>query len=65
MTVANPRRVRVRNENGQQVNLASLPLVAYALNCSHLGREYAVEKGDIMFCADCGTGRKVALILAT
>ena len=60
----NARRVRARDQQGRPVNLADFPLVAYALNCSHLGREYAVAKGDIVFCGDCGADRKIARIIA-
>lgn len=61
----NPKRVRAKNENGKTVTLASLPLVAYALNCNHVGRDYAIQVRDIVFCPECGTSRKVAKILAS
>lgn len=62
--VANPRRIKARGSDGRTVNLASLPLVAYALNCGHLGRDYAIKRWDIVFCPDCGHDAKVATIIA-
>lgn len=55
---------RLRTPDGTTVRLDSLPLVAYSLNCSHLGRDYGILKGDLVFCNDCGTTKKVANILA-
>jgi len=62
--LANPRRIKVAGPDGRKVNGASLPLVAYALNCGHLGRNYAVKRRDFLFCEECGTTKQVAKILA-
>jgi hypothetical protein len=69
MTVNNARRDATKRSpsivaDGRRVRLADLPLVAYTLACSHLGRDYAIAKGDQVFCTDCGTHRRVATIIA-
>ena len=57
-------RVYVDGPDGKRVPLSSLPLVAYALNCGHLGRDYAVKRRDLVFCDDCQDSRRVSRILA-
>ena len=49
---------------GRRVSLADMPLVAYRLNCGHLGRDYAVQKRDLIFCADCGANKRVTAIIS-
>lgn len=63
-SVANPRRVKAKGPDGRTVALAALPLVAYALACGHLGRDYAVKKRDLVFCSECGATKRVARVLA-
>jgi hypothetical protein len=54
----------IMGPDGKPVSLDSLPLVAYGLNCGHLGRDYAVQKGDVLFCEECGTTKRVSRIIA-
>lgn len=49
---------------GRKMTLADLPLVAYALNCGHVGRDYGIQKKDNLFCAKCGSNSRVTKILA-
>ncbi len=65
--VTNPTRTKVVSSDGRKATraqLASIPLVAYQLNCGHLGRNYAVQKREVMFCAECGSNKQVKKILA-
>lgn len=50
--------------NGKKISLADQPLVAYSLACGHLGRDYAIKKGDFLFCTPCAQEVRVAKILA-
>jgi hypothetical protein len=50
--------------DGQRLRLEDLPLVAYALDCGHLGRDYAVKQRDLVFCRDCSRQRRVVRIIA-
>jgi len=59
-----PRRIAAVGPEGRKVSLADLPLVAFRLSCGHLGRDYAVQKRDLIFCGDCGTSKRVTKILA-
>ena len=61
---SNPNRIRARGTDGQTVSLSSLPLVAFALSCGHLGREYGVAKRDVVFCDSCGAQRTIARVIA-
>lgn len=45
--------------NGKRVYLKDLPLTAYTLVCSHMGREYGVKKNDLVFCPHCGEAKRV------
>jgi hypothetical protein len=56
--------VTARDASGAKVSLATLPLVAYALKCGQLGRDYALVKGDLVFCQACQRSCRVARILA-
>lgn len=58
------KKIRVEGPDGKMVSLDSLPLVAFKLSCGHLGKEYAVHRGDLLFCAKCARNRKVTRILA-
>lgn len=51
--------------DGTRISLKDLPLVAYAMTCGHLGRDYGVSKGDQLFCDSCKTTKRVKKILAT
>lgn len=61
---ANPTRTKITGPDGKVISLASLPLVAYSLTCEHLGRDYAVQKRDLIFCDKCGTTKRVKSIIA-
>ena len=65
MTGVNPRKVKAVAPDGKRVNLASLPLVAYSMRCGHVGRDYAVQKRDIVFCQDCGSNQVISRIIAS
>lgn len=58
------RGARVVGPDGRAVSLESQPLVAFSLTCGHLGREYAVERRDLIFCDACGATRRVTKVLA-
>lgn len=45
--------------NGERIRLADLPLVAYWLRCGCTGRQYAVAKGDLLFCDTHGATQRV------
>lgn len=65
--IANPRRTKVVASDGRKATRAqldSVPLVAYELNCGHLGRNYGVAKKEVFFCEPCGRDRWVKRILA-
>jgi hypothetical protein len=53
------------NVNGKLISMSELPLVAYALKCGHMGREYGIVKNDLLFCDTCGQTMRVKQILAT
>lgn len=55
---------RIQDAQGNWVTLDSLPLVAYELNRGHKGRDYAVIKGDVLFCDECRSEGFVSKILA-
>lgn len=57
-------KVTTLSRTGRSVSLADLPLVAYSLSCGHLGRDYAIQKRDLVFCADCQGTRRVSKVLA-
>lgn len=57
-------RVSASGPDGARVSLSSMPLVAFALNCGHLGRDYAIERRDVVFCEECQVNRRVSKILA-
>lgn len=48
----------------RKMAVADLPLVAYSLNCGHVGRDYGIQKKDNLFCAKCGSDSRVSKILA-
>jgi hypothetical protein len=56
--------VATRDAEGKRVKLTDLPLVAYSLFCGHTGRDYAINKGDLLFCTPCAGNKRVAKILA-
>ena len=60
----NPRRIAAVGADGRRISLADLPLVVFRLSCGHMGREYAVQKRDLIFCSDCGTSKRVTKILS-
>jgi hypothetical protein len=54
----------ITGPDGRPVRLEDLPLVAYALDCGHVGRDYAVNKRDLLFCRECRRQRRVARIIS-
>lgn len=46
------------------VKIYDMDLVAYQLSCSHLGREFGVKKGDVIFCKECLEISRVSKVLA-
>lgn len=54
----------ITGPDGRPVRLEDLPLVAYALDCGHVGRDYAVNRRDLLFCRECGRQRRVARIIS-
>lgn len=58
------RSLTVTGPDGKKVSLASLPLVAFQLNCGHVGKDFAIQTRDIVFCDDCGQDRRVKKIIA-
>ena len=59
-----PTAGAVSGPDGRPVRLEDLPLVAFALDCGHLGRDYAISRRDLIFCKDCGRQRRVGRIIA-
>lgn len=55
---------KIIGPDGKLVSLGDIKLVAYLLSCSHHGRDYGINKGDLIFCAKCGEIMKVSKILA-
>jgi hypothetical protein len=55
----------VLDPQGKKTFLDSLPLVAYQLYCGHYGKDYGVQRLDLMFCETCGHSVKIRKILAT
>jgi hypothetical protein len=49
---------------GRKVTLADFPIVAYSLNCGHVGRERAIRAGDTLFCDTCQDTKRVATIIS-
>jgi hypothetical protein len=56
---------QITGPDGRVVRLEDLPLVAYVLDCAHLGRDYAVSRRDLLFCRECGRQRRVSRIIAS
>lgn len=63
-TPRKPRIPEITGPDGTTVRLDSLPLVAYSLKCSHVGRDYAVMLNDLVFCETCRSDQRVTRILA-
>jgi hypothetical protein len=49
---------------GRKITLADFPIVAYSLNCGHVGRERAIRAGDTLFCDTCQDTKRVATIIS-
>jgi hypothetical protein len=58
------RKISALTAEGRRVSLADLPVVAYRLSCGHVGKDYAIQKQDLLFCADCGATSRVSAILS-
>jgi len=41
------------------LSLTDLPISDYTLTCKHTGNDYAVAKGDVLFCEPCASLRTV------
>lgn len=54
----------ILDADGNPISLRDLPLVAYRLTCGHLGRDYAIQPRDVVFCDECKTNKRVKKILA-
>ena len=55
----------IRLPGGKPANLyRDLPLVAYELSCSHMGKQLGIRKGEFIFCEDCQSDKRVKRILA-
>lgn len=59
-----PATPNVTGPDGRKVRLSDLPLTAYTLACGHVGRDYGIIKGDLLFCGTCQTPKRVARIIA-
>lgn len=62
--MARPDRPFVTHPNGTKVYLDELPLVAFRLTCGHVGKDYAVQQGDVYFCEVCKDNVRVAAIVS-
>ena len=49
--------------DGRKISLTDTPLVAYELACGHLGRDHAIQLGDLLFCLECVDHRTVFRIV--
>lgn len=58
------RSKKTKETVAKPVKIYDMDLVAYLLNCSHLGREFGVKKGDVIFCKDCNQISRVSKVLA-
>jgi hypothetical protein len=58
------RAPRITGPDGRKVSLHDLPLVAYTLTCGHIGRDYAIAKGDQVFCTACADTKRVARVIS-
>jgi hypothetical protein len=58
-----PRGPSVR-VGGRKVYLSDLPLIAYSLECGHVGRDRAIQAGDRVFCDGCRDTKRVAQIIS-
>lgn len=58
------RGKKTKEPVAKPVKIYDMDLVAYLLNCSHLGREFGVNKGDVIFCNECNQLSRVSKVLA-
>jgi hypothetical protein len=61
---SNARSKKTKETVAKPVKIYDMDLVAYLLNCSHLGREFGVKKGDVIFCKECNQISRVSKVLA-
>lgn len=59
--MANPT-IRAR---GRRISLTDLPMTVFATSCGHGGKNYAIVKGDHVFCEPCKETVRVVSILAS
>lgn len=53
-----------RESGRSKLNLRDLPLVAFAMACGHIDRQYGVQKRDLVFCEQCQATRTVSRIIS-
>lgn len=59
-----PRNQRQATRQGQGArSRPELPLVAFALACGHLKRDYGVMVGDWLWCGDCSDQIRVVRLI--
>lgn len=49
---------------GRRYSLKDLPLVAFTRQCGHMGREYGILMGDLVFCDTCREAKRVVRVSA-
>lgn len=64
MSTPDAFKTKAINLDGRKVSLASLPLVAFKLSCGHVGKDYAINKSDVIFCETCATNMRVNKIIS-
>ena len=50
--------------DGRRVSLSDLPMIPFRLNCGHVGKDFAIQVKDLIFCEDCGGTSRVTEILS-
>lgn len=60
---AHPKPATGKTPSKAPGQLRRLPLIPFALSCGHVGREYGVRAGDLLWCDACADQRTVARLL--
>lgn len=68
-SVARPERgsatsPTITGPDGRRIRLEDLPLIAYRLNCGHVGKGYGIARRDVIFCDSCGADKSVKDIIS-